>query len=454
MNSNATNKIRTGPKRVRTREPEDEQETQKSPPSSTPSSPTKAAKDALELAVASLPTSLQPLILHFGNKIITARCKRYAKQSIMQRMEDDTSYVPRSAKSTEFKITLSAGAKEDEVRVSFLEQQVQQAKDSYESSLKTVIEECIALEMQATKKEESQLIMDLFPAIGKAIQKLQGTDCNKHLQTLNALKMMPNLLQYGPIDNINNFLMFYQTHHSLNDVPNPTIRTMEDEYQTLEEQTNAMHLHTISLQRTENKGIQLYTKCLESIMITPTTSYYKQVEENQRLLNLKKLSNEIILGKSTEDTAMELDKEGAANYEQLKDLIRKECDKRDRKYAQLEVKYNTLEQHMKNKDVPKNMTPRSRPQNVDRTGASTKNKSVPQTKKQNRGNNTKNSTSGNKDLTKRKRSENQRKAVEKNSDTWQNNKNKMPPSSLNKSTRKQNRSIGKKQTLRNPSRKN
>ena len=34
-----------------------------------------------------------------------------------------------------------------------------------------------------------------------------------------------------------------------------------------------------------------------------------------------------------EDTAMELDGEGAANYEQLKDLIRKECDKRDRKYA-------------------------------------------------------------------------------------------------------------------------
>ena len=52
MNSNATNKIRTGPKRVRTRDPEDEQETKKSPPSSTPSSPTKAAKDALELAVA------------------------------------------------------------------------------------------------------------------------------------------------------------------------------------------------------------------------------------------------------------------------------------------------------------------------------------------------------------------------------------------------------------------
>ena len=94
-----------------------------------------------------------------------------------------------------------------------------------------------------------------------------------------------------------------------------------------------MHLHTVSLQRTENKGIQLYTKCLESILITPTASYNNQVEENKRLLNLKKLSNEIILDKSTEDTAMELDGEGATNYKQLKDLIRKECDKRDRKYA-------------------------------------------------------------------------------------------------------------------------
>ena len=135
-NSNATNKTQTGPKRVRTLEPDVEQETPKILPRSTPSSPAKAAKDALELAVASLPTSLQPLILHFGNKIITAHCKRYTKKSIMQRMEQDTSYIPRSAKATDFNITLLKGAKEDEERVSFLEVQVQQAKDSYESTLK------------------------------------------------------------------------------------------------------------------------------------------------------------------------------------------------------------------------------------------------------------------------------------------------------------------------------
>ena len=95
--------------------------------------------------------------------------------------------------------------------------------------------------------------------------------------------------------------------------------------------------------KTKNSGIHTYIKCLESLLTIPTTAYNNQVEENKQLVNLKKLSNEIIIGKSTKDTMMELDREGVANYEQLKDLIHKKCDKHDRCYAQLEEKYNKLE---------------------------------------------------------------------------------------------------------------
>ena len=102
------------------------------------------------------------------------------------------------------------------------------------------------------------------------------------------------------------------------------------------------------MQRPENSGIQLYIKCLEGILVIPTAAHNKKGDENKRLLNVKKLSNEIIMGKTTEDTAMELDGEGAANFEQLQNQIRKECDKRDRKYAQLEDKCNKLEQQVKN----------------------------------------------------------------------------------------------------------
>ena len=76
----------------------------------------------------------------------------------------------------------------------------------------------------------------------------------------------------------------------------------------------------------------------------PSVSYDKQVEENNRDIVLKKLSNEIILGKTTESTAMELDAEGGTSFEQLQDLIKKECDKRDKHYRSLDLKYNKIQE--------------------------------------------------------------------------------------------------------------
>ena len=64
------------------------------------------------------------------------------------------------------------------------------------------------------------------------------------------------------------------------------------------------------------------------------------------------------MGQAMEDTAMELDGEGAANFEQLKDLIRKECDKQDRRYAHLKDKYKKLEHQVTNQDQQKNMAKR------------------------------------------------------------------------------------------------
>ena len=59
------------------------------------------------------------------------------------------------------------------------------------------------------------------------------------------------------------------------------------------------------------------------------------------------------MGRASEDTAMELDGEGAANFEQLKDLIHKECDKQDHRYAHLEDKNKKLEHQVSNQDQQK-----------------------------------------------------------------------------------------------------
>ena len=68
---------------------------------------------------------------------------------------------------------------------------------------------------------------------------------------------------------------------------------------------------------------------------------------------------------------MELDAEGGASFEQLQELIKKECDKRDKKYRSLEQKYNTLQESLEHLQQKKHM-PRRGPR-----GASNKKKSQP-----------------------------------------------------------------------------
>ena len=102
----------------------------------------------------------------------------------------------------------------------------------------------------------------------------------------------------------------------------------------------------------------------------PSSSFEKQIEENNKEIALTKLSNEIILGKTTENTAMELDAEGGASFKQLQELIRKECNKRDKKYRSLEQKYSKLQELVEHSQQQKNMPMRGT------RGASNKNETA------------------------------------------------------------------------------
>ena len=264
--------------------------------------------------------------------------------------------------------------------------------------------------------------------------------------------MTPALLQYGPIGNIINFLHFYQNHHTLDEVPKPTVRTMESEYATVEERTKALQYHTASLQRPENSGIELYINCLDCILVAPTAAYNKQVDKNKRLLNVKKLSNEIIMGKTTEDTVMELDGEGAANFEQLQHLIRKECDKRDRKYARLEDKCNMLEQQVKNPQ--KNMPKWGRSPNQEEPGVTKKNKSNQRNAPTKQRSHSKSAPANNPGAKNRRNPESPGQAGEKNSDSKQKSTKKPPPPLQNKSTQNPPNDSGKKKPPKKQQRKN
>ena len=342
------------------------------PTTKTTRSPTKSAIQALEGITASLPSSLHPLALHFGNKLISIRSKRITKENIAKCMAKEANYIPKSAKATDFKITLSRGASEDSERVSFLEQQIQQAKDTYESSLKNVIEEYISLETSALQSQENETIYTLLASIAEAINTLEGLKTDVNQKVISLIYLDCSFISYTTSTSRDSFISSYCTHHNLETIPTPTIHPLSITHASANERDTELLLHTKSLQRHENNGLQTFRKAIEGIIIAPSVSYEKQIEENNRDIVLKELSNDIILGKATESTAMELDAEGGGSFEQLQELIKKECDKRDKHYRSLKNRYNKLQESLQ-QSQQKNSSPRGQ------GGASNKKKSSPST---------------------------------------------------------------------------
>ena len=171
---------------------------------------------------------------------------------------------------------------------------------------------------------------------------LEGIKTDVHQKVITLLYLDSSFLPHTTFTSRESFFSSYCAHHNLDTIPSPSIHPLKNTYTTAADCDTEQLLHTKSLQLPDNQGLHTFRKTVECIITMPSVSLEKQIKENNEDIVLKKLSTEIILGKTTEDTAMKLDAEGGASFEQLQDLIKKECDKRDKKYRSLEQKYNKL----------------------------------------------------------------------------------------------------------------
>ena len=181
--------------------------------SSTPKtnrSPTKSVIQALEGATPPHPTLRQQTHLY--------SYKRIAKENIAKCMTREPNYIPKSAKASDFKITLSKGASEDSERVSFLEQQIKQAKNTYESSLKNVIEECDTLEMNVLQSQHYDMIYSLLPSLAEAIDTLEGINTDVHKKVITLLYLYSSFLSYMTYKSRKSFISSYCAHHNLDTI--------------------------------------------------------------------------------------------------------------------------------------------------------------------------------------------------------------------------------------------
>ena len=175
-------------------------------------------------------------------------------------MTREPNYIPKSAKASDFKITLSKGASEDGERVSFLEQQIQQAKDTYESSLKNVIEECITLETTALQSQKNDTIYSLLPSLAEAINTLEGIKTDVHQKDITLLYLDSSFLSYMTSKSCESFISSYCAHHNIDTTPSPLIHPLTNTYTTAAERDTEHLLHTKSLQLPDNKGLQTFRK--------------------------------------------------------------------------------------------------------------------------------------------------------------------------------------------------
>ena len=312
-------------------------------------SPTKAALDTLEQQIESLPDNLAQIAKHFGNQLIRLRAKLFNKTAVSKRMQDDTDYIPKSARASDFEITTSKAAAEKYTeRIELLNQQVAQAKMIYQQSLKTVIQECAEMEIEAMKDEENNLVSEILEKMANATNAANDNNCNVHLKVSNILRYDPKIFTYGTATTRNEIRNKYMAFHGLDALPAPSVVTIQgNDYQTQGEAVAAQAEAAASMQLPENKDFHQYRKLLETVLFLPSRAFHLQHEQNKKDTAMKKLVTEIIDGTKTEEAAMELENEAAANMEQLQDLIRKESDKRDKKYKDLEQKYSALQKEMK-----------------------------------------------------------------------------------------------------------
>ena len=335
------------------------------PPKTTKKSPTKAASETLDRSVLSLPDALAPILHHFGSEMIQTKSRLFNKQSALKKMQDDNDYIPKSARASSFKITVSkATADANQNRLQFLQQQVEQAKNIYESSLKAIVIECTECEIAQLKQHVKNKTCETLKNVANAVITASNLECSNHQLVRNMIKAHYPSFKHCFFSNNNDLKTCYQLQNGLDILPQHTVHISPAVFNSEEARALDLQAQHQANQKPENKLLPNFKCAIESVILKPWSAYLDQQEINKKEIILKKMTTEIVHEKKTEDAAMALENEEAANMEQLKDLVRQETEK---KYKSLEQKYNTLLQKVED-NLQKNVTSR------DQSGASGKKK--------------------------------------------------------------------------------
>jgi hypothetical protein len=269
--------------------------------------PTVLAESFIRSSVASLQPTLATIIEKLGKEHLVLLGLHDGKKSTLKKMEDNTDFIPRSAR-IDFKIS---GSKRAERSAEFitLTEETSTMVDEFRKKLRGQIIKALKIEVNSMEDEMRDHLLKAIRLIAKSfmiVNKNTG-DVDFKVNTLMAFFSV-SLTKHCPMTLLQ-FQELYKKVHDLETFP-PSAPTG----------TNPMDNQPDIVP----DDIDILNTTLESVFVTTWDNYKEQQAKNTVALELKKLSAGYFTDRDTATAVAAVDLEPAADKPELKALIRKE----------------------------------------------------------------------------------------------------------------------------------
>ena len=408
--------------------------------STTPQPPKALAESFIRLHIASLHPEIKTIVEKLGKEHLILLSKTDHKVDQSQRLINDKEFIPSSARvNVDLKVTKLV-AESQEYKA--LEEETNDIIKQFQLDLKKQIIKANTLECNAAKLKLQQHLAKAIRLITQScmIAAQDVTNVDTKVYTLMS-NFSDNLTTHVPMQ-LNEFVTLYKEIHGLDDTfpprlaSNPAGRVIQTATMTITTDTYDMDdfddslvlpraLPNVNPTAIVPNDIIKIKDIIEGVFVSSWTKYKAQQHSNKVTIQLKKLSMGYFVERETTESVAVIDKEPAADQQELKSLIRSETreDNKDlRKTLEL------VQKELASLKNAKNDSKRGR------GGASGKTKSQPPTKK-------KNSSSSKKQQPKK-----EGKADKRNKESGNEKKNSKPPNGKPPSDKKCSSSKDKKRS--------
>jgi hypothetical protein len=270
-------------------------------------SPITVAENHIISHTLSLHECLATLLSDKGKKILALKNKLFLKERNISRMEDDSAYVPVSAR---VKFKLQAWKKaEASPEFATLATQTADIITTFQLHLKNQIIQNIRLEQTFLTAQLNNLFVEALAAAASLhLTALGKISNNTHIVALAIIAQYESTLLKHCGMTAAQVTALYRT---VNTVPADVLATSE-----------------LARPRATTR------RTLESVFTTPWDYYLNQHKENELSISLKNKAREDLAIQATEDAAMEADVELPATHQQLQNLIQREAKKINKRIQQ------------------------------------------------------------------------------------------------------------------------